>query len=377
MTLDPVELLKSLCATPSLSTAERGLVELLVRVCTAIGMSAWIDEAGNFIAERGSGARTLVFLGHVDTVPGEIPVRVENGCLYGRGAVDAKGPLAACVSAVSRLASLEGLRVVIVGAVEEEAASSKGAWHVRDKYRPDYTIIGEPSGVGGITLGYKGRVSLRYRVSRPMEHTAAAGKSAAAMAVDFWNAIDRHCAAINGGKRPADTIDPHLAAFNTSLDPFSDAAELIASFRLPLETKLKLGPTEDESPHVAREGGSLGPSRESPVEQLRAAAAAAAPPGDAAFSGYIAPFKADKRNALVRAFLQVIRQHDLEPTFKFKTGTSDMNIVGPAWQCPIVAYGPGDSRLDHTPHEHVRVDEYLKSIDILEQVILTLAARQT
>lgn len=350
MTLDPVELLRSLCATPSPSTAERAAVELMVRACTAAGIRAGMDEAGNFIAERGRGPRTLVFLGHVDTVPGEIPVRVENRCLYGRGAVDAKGPLAACVSAVSRLASLEGLRVVIVGAVEEEAASSKGAWHVRDKYRPDYAIIGEPSGVGGITLGYKGRVSLRYRVSRPMEHTAAAGKSAAAMAVDFWNAIDRHCAAINDGKRPSDTIDPHLAAFNTSGDPFTEQAELRASFRLP-------------------------PGLDLDLDALCETARAAASTGEVTLDGHIAPFRADKRNALVRAFLQAIRQHDLEPTFKFKTGTSDMNIVGPAWQCPIVAYGPGDSRLDHTPHEHVRVDEYLKSIDILEQVILTLARR--
>ena len=39
-----------------------------------------------------------------------------------------------------------------------------------------------------------------------------------------------------------------------------------------------------------------------------------------------------------------------------------MNVVGPAWGCPIVAYGPGDSRLDHAPNEQVPVREYLDGL---------------
>lgn len=46
-----------------------------------------------------------------------------------------------------------------------------------------------------------------------------------------------------------------------------------------------------------------------------------------------------------------------------------MNIVGPAWGCPIVAYGPGDSRLDHTPQEHVVLEEYLGAIGVLQRVL--------
>ena len=49
-----------------------------------------------------------------------------------------------------------------------------------------------------------------------------------------------------------------------------------------------------------------------------------------------------------------------------------MNVVGPAWRCPILAYGPGDSALDHTPDEHVLVDEYLRAIDALELALRSL-----
>ena len=50
-----------------------------------------------------------------------------------------------------------------------------------------------------------------------------------------------------------------------------------------------------------------------------------------------------------------------------------MNVVGPAWGCPIVAYGPGDSALDHTPDERVELAEYLLAIDVLRDVLVALS----
>jgi LysW-gamma-L-lysine carboxypeptidase len=53
-----------------------------------------------------------------------------------------------------------------------------------------------------------------------------------------------------------------------------------------------------------------------------------------------------------------------------KTGTSDMNVVARAWpDMPILAYGPGDSSLDHTPQEHIELWEYFRSIQVLTQVL--------
>jgi len=52
-----------------------------------------------------------------------------------------------------------------------------------------------------------------------------------------------------------------------------------------------------------------------------------------------------------------------------KSGTSDMNVLAPAWGCPMVAYGPGDSRYDHTPMERLSLSDYERSIRVLESVL--------
>ncbi len=88
--------------------------------------------------------------------------------------------------------------------------------------------------------------------------------------------------------------------------------------------------------------------------------------------GYEPAFHSLRSSPLARTFNTALRLAGSRPRFKLKTGTSDMNVVGPVWNCPIVAYGPGDSLLDHTPNEHVVLAEYLQSIQILQTVIASL-----
>ena len=79
---------------------------------------------------------------------------------------------------------------------------------------------------------------------------------------------------------------------------------------------------------------------------------------------------------LAYAFVDAIRAEGQRPAFKLKTGTADLNVVGPVWQCPIVAYGPGDSSLDHTPEEHVEIGEFERSVRILTRVIEKLTTER-
>ena len=74
---------------------------------------------------------------------------------------------------------------------------------------------------------------------------------------------------------------------------------------------------------------------------------------------------------------KVIRHQGGRFRYVTKTGTSDMNVVAPVWDCPLAAYGPGDSRLDHTPEERVSLTEYLQSIRVLTSVLDELLGKNS
>ena len=353
-----IDLLVDAVRIPSLSGRERALAEFLVAWARAHGFArAYIDEAGNAVAEVGPEdvRPALVLLGHMDTVPGDIPVRVEEGVLYGRGTVDAKGPLAAFFCAVARTQLPPTARVVVVGATEEEAATSRGARHIRDRFLregiPAACIIGEPSGWDRITLGYKGRLLVDFVARQPMTHTAGpAARGVADRLCRWWESVKALCERHNAEKpRAFDHLLPSLRTVHTESDGLYDVVRARVGLRLPLDLK-----------------------REALENTLREYAQEV--DGEVTFFGYEPAFRADKHTPLVRAFTAAIRAEGARPGFKVKTGTSDMNVVGPAWGCPIVAYGPGDSTLDHTPNEHIVLDEYLRAIRVLERVLTRLAS---
>ena len=102
-------------------------------------------------------------------------------------------------------------------------------------------------------------------------------------------------------------------------------------------------------------------------------AIAAAYDGDATIEieriGAEEPARTSRTTPLARAFVGAIADAGGKATFKVKSGTSDMNILAPAWGCAMVAYGPGDSRYDHTPMERLSLSDYARSIRVLESVL--------
>ncbi len=320
----------------------------LVERMAALGMRAERDAAGNAVGVVGDGPRQAVLLGHIDTVPGVVPVRREDGALYGRGSVDAKGPLAAFVCAAARAAIPDGWQAVVIGAVEEEWATSKGAHYAATRYRPEWCIIGEPSGWDRVTLGYKGRLLAHYSLRQPGAHSAGQAPSAAEQAVAFWNRVAAVCAEMSAGRERAfDQVTPGLRTISAGSDGLYETAEMVIGFRLP----------PGVSPH-----------------DVEARLAGLAGPAEVRFTGHETAYRAEKNTPVARAFLSAIRAEGGTPAFKVKTGTSDMNVVAPVWQCPIAAYGPGDSALDHTPDEHVPIEDFQKAVRVLTDVLSALPA---
>lgn len=383
-------LLHDLVSVPSVSGDEAEASGLLVREMADLRYDrAEVDAVGNAIGELGSpeARRTVVLLGHIDTVSGEIPVRFEGAgedeVLHGRGTVDAKGPLATfavAASAVDRaLLRRADARLVVAGAVEEESATSRGARALRDRFDgvdealPSACVIGEPSRFDRVTLGYKGRILLEARAENELAHTAGPDPGIAVQIVELWNLVEAASRSASPSEaRAFDQVQPSLRSLRSGLeDGFVAWAEASLGVRLPTDfdverfldgvlahwtdaASLREGVDSPGAPSLRLAGG--GGTISWSVGGRRLAVRA---------HGYEPAWRGERSNELVRSFQRAIRAGGHRPGFVVKTGTSDMNVVGPAWRCPILAYGPGDSSLDHTPREHVAVSELERSVEIL------------
>ncbi|MFH1086898.1 MAG: M20/M25/M40 family metallo-hydrolase, partial [Chloroflexota bacterium] len=223
-----IAFLEELVRIDSPSGGEAAAARYSADAMAAMGLRAEVDAAGSPVGRIGAGPRRILLLGHIDTVAGHIPVRREGNCLYGRGSVDAKGPLAAFIMAAARAGALPGCEITVVGAVEEECATSAGAYHVVADYPvADYVIIGEPSGWQRVTLGYKGRLLADYILERPMSHTAGEARGACEEAVDYWLAVRAWAERYNADKggRFA-TLDPSLRSICSTCDGLAERVEM-------------------------------------------------------------------------------------------------------------------------------------------------------
>lgn len=355
-----VALLYNMLTIPSYSGRESALAHYLVEQAERMGLHAYVDEVGNFIAstaepENVLTQQPLVLLGHMDTVPGNIPVELRDGLLYGRGSVDAKGPLAAFICATARVARLvpPARPIVVIGAVEEESATSRGARAVVKRYQPAACIIGEPSSSQAVTLGYKGRLLVHGSVVRSSSHSAGPAQSSGEIAAAFWQRVRTHADEWNAqhaGTSAFAALMPSLRNIQSMHNGLADSTDFLIGYRLP-------------------PGYDIAGLRAQLMQWASEAAL------EVSFTGEEAAFQTTRNIPLARAFVAAIRAGGGQPTFKHKTGTSDMNVVAPLWGENIVAYGPGDSRLDHTPEEHIQIAEYKQAIAILETVLGELAAQ--
>ena len=329
------------------SGQESDAVNYLVGRMQDLGFThAFKDKVGNAVGVMGKGEKQIVLLGHIDTVPGEIDIRVEDDVLYGRGSVDAKGPLSTFVDAVASVGQAQGWKIVVIGAIDEER-NSVGARYVVDQYQPDYAIIGEPSRWNRVTLGYKGSANAKVTFRREMAHSASGEETAPEATFALWEKVRAWADEFNEGKkRVFEEIMLSIRGFESGDDGFESWASLKINARLPVT----LSP---EAWYVL-------------LEKLSA-------PESVDRVGFAIPaHRAEKNSPLVRAFLKGIRSVDGKPGFVVKTGTADLNIVAPIWGCPAVAYGPGDSNLDHTPNEHISLAEYEQAVTVLKKVLDTI-----
>ena len=359
-----VRFLTNLLGIYSPSGKEQAIATFLSTEMKRLGFDVGIDTIGNVIGVIGTGDPTLLLCGHMDTVAGHMPLRIEEGKIYARGAVDAKGPLAAMVMAAAQVAQEPNFKgkVLVVSVVEEEA-TSKGVRHlITEGIHADYAIFGEPSGVENITVGYKGQIQLKIIIKTETGHASTPWlyDNALDKAYELWKQIKSACTypSMDPQETPFTSITVCLVKMiggeGNSVIPFE--AEMILDVRVPIQ--FTTTQVYDKMIKIITNYQNTNPKVNITPTILDT----------------VEPFEANKSSPIVHVLSASVRRILNKPaTLLRKTGTGDMNLLGKAMNLPIVTYGPGDSHLDHTTDEHIKINEYIQAIAIYKETILRLA----
>jgi succinyl-diaminopimelate desuccinylase len=188
--IDPVELASALIACPSVTPASGAVFDTLEAALVPLGFEVHrfvTGEVENLFATRGGGSPHFGFAGHLDVVPpGEgwsgdpFAPQVRGGLLYGRGAVDMKGGIAAFVAAAAEIADHRGtLSLLITGDEEGPAIHGTRAimeWVAERGIRPDMILIGEPTSEARlgdtVKIGRRGSVNMWITIPGIQGHVA-------------------------------------------------------------------------------------------------------------------------------------------------------------------------------------------------------------
>jgi len=344
--LSSVDFLDKLVQTPSPSYNERKAAELCLHYLRQFSFEkTWIDAAGNAVAtnyaHKHGDSPDLLLFGHLDTIEAAMPYKRERDRIVGRGAVDAKASLAALLTAAGE--QTVPYKVMVAGVTEEEAPSSKGTYHLLTYAKPKMAINGEPSNTTGVTIAYKGRMVVECRTQGHASHAGMASENPIERTIEYYQKLRQ---AYPLHKKNFDNVVLNLTHINAGS---ADALNVVPD-KLDFFIDVRLPPTITNK-QVADTFRKLAPTGVSVKvhESL---------PG----------VETDINHPLCRAMVGAIRENGLQPRYLKKSGSADMNITIHEG-IPTIAYGPGDSSLDHTPNEFVLLEDYRKSISILRKAV--------
>nr|WP_147564303.1 M20/M25/M40 family metallo-hydrolase [Cloacibacillus evryensis] len=330
---ESVGLLVDIVAVPSPTGHEEDAARMLADRLPRFGWeTSHLDGAGSVIATRGNGDKELVLLSHIDTVPGGPKLFVNEERIEGRGSVDAKSPCCALAVGGGAVEVPRDWRITFVAAVGEEI-DSRGARFRMPLHEPAALVVGEPTGSNGVALSYRGRILFSFVAEDSGAHRSG---SPGPMSDTVLAAASMMQITENMGKGYSIAImemEGH------------EAGRRSASITMDLRTPI--GAQQEELELMLNETAAAFGVGLNVIE-------------------YVPPHEVHKSDPVIRAFRTAIRDVTGEPPRVLaKQGTCDFNVLS-TWGCPMGAFGPGDSKYDHSSNEQIEIKEFLRGIEVVK-----------
>lgn len=381
-----VEFLQDIVRTPSLSGQEDRVATRIAAAMRRAGLrEVFTDRIGNVVGRTGQRKPpVLVYNGHMDTVGvsdraawvhDPFGADIVQGVLYGRGACDMKGALAAMIWGAKllhyngMLARLNG-ELVLAAMVQEEPCEGLAMKVLVEEegLRPDWVVLCEPSNLQ-LSRGHRGRVELEVvthgrscHASRP-DRGDNAVYSAARLIFNLEILSEQlgHDAFLGPGSLAVTHVESRAGSRNAIPD--------YACF--VIDRRLTLGETEAKA--LAEVQNII--ARERVRAEVRVTEY-----GQASYTGYqvrqhnyFPAWALEEEHPLVQAAIHTVKRTlGYRPTigqWGFSTdGVYTMGVAG----IPTIGFGPGEEKHAHTADEQIRLADVFKAASVYAQLAVEL-----
>lgn len=373
---DVVALCRDLVRAPGVSGHEEGAARVVRAWMERLGYDEIdVDACGNVVGllyprdhDRGT---TLLFDGHIDTVaavPADwrhdpFAAEMVDGRIYGRGALDMKGPLAAmiCGAAAAARGGENGARLVVSASVDEEVLEGAALRYVVERMRPDAVVIGEPSGLQ-LQLGQRGRAEIVVEVHGRSAHASSpeVGINAARKMAHLIAAIDAlpaprdplfgpgilELTELISYPQPGISVVPDLCRArydrrllpSETVDAALDPLRVLVAWLQTQDPTLDAAVTLADGDIVTYSGFTLGGPR------------------------YLPPWSLPADHPLARRALAALRGVGLTaPVGRYMFCTNGSYTAGVAG-IPTIGFGPGDEKGAHVVDESIAVADLVSAL---------------
>lgn len=372
-----IEFAQDLVRTKSYSGNERKIVHLIEKQMKRMGFDeVTVDSMGNVVGRIGNGKKVLWFDCHIDTVAvndisewthdpfGGV---IEDGKLYGRGAVDMKSSAAASIYAgaiAKKVGIATGKSVYVSCTVMEEDCDGENLKHLFKalNIKPDYVIICEPS-ANRIALGHKGKAQISVKTQGVSAHGAAPEKGINAiyeMAEIIQRVEKLNLQLMKKEGMRGTLVMSRIASVSPSLNAVPSECEVYLDRRLvPGETQASIEKEMEQLIKGKKATWEIGTLHRKSWTGM-----------DIIYEPFHLAWEIDLNHELTKACIDAYHEVFGNKTVEYEFWDFSTNAVTPvSMGIPTIGFGPGDSKLAHMRNENCEVNQILDACRFYIQTI--------